>query len=154
MGLFRKKKKHKEEGLPKITDYTDWEKDLGFLTLIMTRKKNITKNYFIDIYSTQLKDTDYIRDTDLQKIMSDSVLEVMEGLSQNYKDFLYLKYFGSEVGLIKFITEDFYVDLTNSAIKQNASKLTKNIQKKRVETVVQKNTVKQPLEKQSKTGKA
>jgi hypothetical protein len=127
------KKKVKEEK-PKVlyTDYTNWDKDLGFLTLVMTRKKNITKNYYISIYSTQLKDTDYVRDEDLQDIIINSVSEVIKELSVSYKEFLIGKYFGSEKELVKFMTEDFYVDFTNSAISQNFEKIKQNATKKRV----------------------
>jgi valyl-tRNA synthetase len=130
MGLFDKKKKEE----PKIlyTDYINWDKDLGFLTLLMTRKKNITKNYFINIYSTQLKDTDFVRDEDLEPIIIKSVNELMKEIAESYKAFLITKYFGSEKELIKFLTEDFYVELTNAAIVQNSDKIKANATRKRV----------------------
>ena len=127
------KKKQKEEIL--YTDYTNWDKDLGFLTLLMTRKKNITKNYLITVYATQLKDTDYIRDEDLEPVIVKSVQELMSELAKSYKTFLITKYFGNENELVKFLTEDFYVELTNAAIVQNAEKIKNNAAKKRAAEV-------------------
>jgi len=129
MPLFKKKK---EEPKVLFTDYTNWDKDLGFLTLLMTRKKNITKNYFINIYSSQLKDTDFVRDEDLEPIIIKSVNEIIKELSESYKTFLVTKYFGNEKELIKFLTEDFYVELSNAAIVQNTEKIRSNATKKRV----------------------
>ena len=136
MPLFGKKK---EELKPIEYDYNNWEKDLGFLTLIMSRKKNITKNYFISIYSTQLKDTDYIRDEDLEEIIYNGVSEVINELSDNYKYHLTNKYFKSEAELIKFVTEDFYVELTGEAINQNNIKIRNNAVKKNMQVVSEKN---------------
>jgi hypothetical protein len=141
------KKKIKDEK-PKVlyTDYTNWEKDLGFLTLIMSRKKNITKNYYISIYSSQLKDTDYVRDEDLEDIIVNSVSEVVKELSGSYKEFLISKYFGNEKELVKFLTEDFYVDFTNSAITQNFDKIKQNATKKRVSSLNRLNMAQQAKE--------
>jgi hypothetical protein len=144
--MFNKKKEVKTEIL--YTDYNSWEKDLGFLTLIMTRKKNITKNYYINIYSSQLKDTDFVRDEDIEPIIVKGVNEVMKELSESYKQFLYTKYFSGEKGLIKFLTEDFYVELTNAAIVQNSEKIKSNATKRRVTDLNRMNTREQQ-EKQS-----
>jgi hypothetical protein len=126
----RKAKKEKPVKLTH-TDYTNWEKDIGFLTLIMARKKNISKNFYIGIYATQLKDTDYVRDEDIEDIIVSGVKEVMAELSQAYKAYLVDKYFGSEAELAKFVTEDFYVDLTGAAIEQNRTKIRANAVRKR-----------------------
>jgi hypothetical protein len=128
--LFSNNKKTK----PMVVDtnYIEWEKDLGFLTLLMSRKKNIIKNYFINVFKTQLGVTDYIRDEDLEEVIQSSVSEVFEELSENYKEYLTTKYFGSDSGLIKFITEDFYVELTSAAIVQNNEKIKLNSLKKAV----------------------
>lgn len=142
MGLFsRKRKKPVDDKKATVvyTDYINWDKDLGFLTLLMTRKKNISKNYFINIYATQLKDTDYIRDEDIVQIIENGVKEVIDELSESYREFLTVKYFKDLQGLIKFITEDFYVDLTNSAIVQNSEKIRGAIVKKRVVDISKKN---------------
>jgi hypothetical protein len=128
---------NRKEQKPNIvfTDYSNWEKDLGFLTLVMDRKKNITKNYYIGIFSTQLKETDYLRDEDLEGIIYSGVSEVIQELSDSYKNFLITKYFASEGELIKFVTEEFYVELTSEAIKQNNSKIRTNIIKKKVDNI-------------------
>jgi hypothetical protein len=137
MGLFGKKKEVKPEIL--YTDYINWDKDLGFLTLVITRKKNITKNYYINIYSTQLKNTDYIRDEDIQDIIINGVNEVINELSPSYKTFLITKYFKDEKELVKFITEDFYVDLTSAAIVQNSDKIKANMVRQRVSEIGKRN---------------
>jgi hypothetical protein len=137
MGLFGKKKEVKPEIL--YTDYINWDKDLGFLTLVITRKKNITKNYYINIYSTQLKNTDYIRDEDIQDIIVNGVNEVINELSPSYKTFLITKYFKDEKELVKFITEDFYVDLTSAAILQNSDKIKANMVRQRVSEIGKRN---------------
>jgi hypothetical protein len=137
MPLFGKKK---EELKVKVEyDYTKWQEDLGFLTLLMTRKKNVTKNYFINIYATQLKDTDYIRDEDLEDVIYNGVSEVVNELSENYKTHLIDRYFKNEKELIKFITEDFYVELTSAAVFQNNEKIRNVAMKKKFENVTQKN---------------
>jgi hypothetical protein len=113
-------------------NYIEWEKDLGFLSLLMSRKKGIIKNYFINIFKTQLGPTDYIRDEDLEDMIQNSVVEVFSELSENYKDYLTVKYFGTDEGLVRFITEDFYVELTSEAIIQNNEKIKFNTMKKAV----------------------
>jgi hypothetical protein len=129
------KDKKKERLVPVYNDYGNWKEDLGFLNLVMSRKKNITKNYYISIFSKQLSDTDYIRDEDLGDIITESVEEVIKELSKNYKLYLIDKYFGSETELIKFITEDFYVELTSSAITQNSEKIRASMIKKKISSM-------------------
>jgi hypothetical protein len=132
--MFNKRKKEIQP--VKELNYTQWETELGFLNLLMTRKKNIVKNYFISIFKTQLvKDTDFIRDEDLEESISSSIFEVFNELSPAYKNHLVYKYFGSEDELLKFITEDFYVDLTAAAIAQNNEKVRLSVLKKKVENL-------------------
>jgi hypothetical protein len=138
MWPFKKKQKEAKKEI-KYTDYTNWEKDIGFLTLIITRKKNITKNYYINIYATQLKETDFIRDEDIQEIIISGVKEVIDEISPSYRNYLTEKYFKDENELIKFITEEFYVDLTSSAIMQNAEKVKNNMVRKRALAVGRQN---------------
>lgn len=122
MGLFRKKKVDEVKLLPE--DYTNWEKELGFLLTKMQRKKNIIKNFFIDIYDTQLvKNTDYIRDEDIAEKIQDSVYEVYTEIGGRYRNHIVDRYFGDDAGLIAFITEDFYVDLTSHAVGKNTKKI-------------------------------
>jgi hypothetical protein len=97
---------------------------MGFLFVKMQRKKNIIKSFFIEIYDTQLvKDTDYIRDEDIIERIEKSVYEVFTEIGGRYRNHLVDKYFGSEIELIKFITEDFYVDLTSAAVNKNNAKI-------------------------------
>jgi len=104
--------------------FTEWDKEMGFLFVKMNRKKNIIKNYFIDIYATQLpKDNDYIREEDISEQMADGVFEVFTEIGGRYRTHLIDKYFGSNAELIKFITEDFYVDLTAEVISKNNAKI-------------------------------
>ena len=148
--MFGKKKKIEPAKTPEL-NYSQWETELGFLTLLMTRKKNIVKNYFIGIYKTQLvKDTDFIRDEDLEQAISDSIYEVFNEISPVYKNHLVYKYFGSEQELLKYITEDFYVDLTAAAISQNNEKVRLSVLKKKVESLQQFRTSDIPNENESK----
>jgi hypothetical protein len=119
MGLFGKKKIQLTQD-----NFTEWEKEMGFLFVKMQRKKNIIKSFFIEIYDTQLvKDTDYIRDEDIIERIERSVYEVFTEIGGRYRNHLIDKYFGSEIELIKFITEDFYVDLTSAAVNKNNAKI-------------------------------
>jgi hypothetical protein len=123
MGLFSKKKEEVQPLKPQET-FTEWEKEMGFLFTKMQRKKNIIKSFFIDIYDTQLvKDTDYIRDEDITEQIEKSVYEVFTEIGGRYRQHLVDKYFGSDAELIKFITEDFYVDLTSAAVNKNNTKI-------------------------------
>jgi len=121
--VFKRKEKESIETPIKEIDYTKWEQELGFLNLLMVRKKNITKEYFISIYNTQLKDTDFIRDEDLEEIMLKSIYEVFNEIAPAYKKHLTTKFFGSEEELLKFIAEDFYVELTSAAVLKNKEKI-------------------------------
>lgn len=127
---------HREKNIEKKpVDYTNWEKDLGFLNLILSRKKNITKQYVIAVYTTQKKDKDYLTDEELEPMISNIITEVIKQIGDEYKQFLISKYFGTEENLIKFISEDVYVDLTTDAINRNLSKISSNLQKELVNKV-------------------
>lgn len=125
MSWFRK-----EKPIEKPLDYTNWEKDLGFLTLILSRKKGITKEFLIGVYDKQKNETDYLTDDELEPVIGSIVNEVVDQLGAKYKIFLIDKYFGSEESLIKFITEDVYVDLVSDSINRNIKKISNTIQKK------------------------
>lgn len=124
--MFFKKKQIQEA--PKL-DYTKWNDDLGFLNFISTRKKNITKEYLISVYQKQKSDKDYLTDEEIEPIVNDIVNEIISQISDSYKSFLIEKYFGSIESLIKFISEDVYVDLTSDAINRNIKKITATVQK-------------------------
>ena len=59
----------------KPEDYTKWQEDFGFLNLILNRKKNITKQYVINVYSNQKSETDYMTDDELEPIIENIVKE-------------------------------------------------------------------------------
>ena len=140
MSWFRKEKPVEKE---KPLDYTNWEKDLGFLTLILSRKKGITKEFLIGVYDKQKKDTDYLTDDELEPVVGNIVNEVVDQLGVKYKIFLIDKYFGSEESLVKFITEDVYVDLVSDSINRNIKKISSNIQKKFIKNLTGLNNPKQ-----------
>lgn len=132
---------HREKNIEKKpVDYTNWEKDLGFLNLILSRKKGITKQYVIAVYTTQKKDKDYLTDEELEPIVSKVITETINQIGDEYKQFLISKYFGTEENLIKFISEDVYVDLTTDAINRNLSKISSNLQKQFINNINNLNT--------------
>ena len=132
--MFRKKKKLEATPL-QFNNYLDWEKELGFLSHIMTRKQNITLNFLINVYSSQLNEKEYLRDEDIDPIIDKDVKETLDEISDAYKDFLISKYFGSIENLTKYITEDFYVTLAGATINTNKSKIRMNSQKKAIELI-------------------
>lgn len=129
------KKKEPQEVKPIFTNYTDWEKDLGFLNHIMTRKQNISLNFMINVYNKQLSEKDYIRDEDVEPIIDSDVKETLNDIGDAYKDFLVNKYFGSIENLTKYITQDFYVTLVGSTINTNNNKIKANSQKKALDLI-------------------
>lgn len=130
MGLFNKKTENK-----KNLDYTNWEKDFGFLTLIMTRKKGISKEFIIGTYNRQKEETDYLTDDEIDPVVTRIVGEIFDQIGDNYKNFLINKYFGTQENLIKYISEDVYVDLVSDTINRNVKKITSNLQKKIINTI-------------------
>lgn len=125
--MFGKNKKPDE---PKKFEYTNWEKDLGFLQLILTREKNIVKEFVINVYSGQKDVKDYLSDKEIDPLISDIVETVISRLGDNYKDFLIEKYFGTQDSLISFISEDVYVDLISDSINRNNNKIKAQFQEK------------------------
>jgi valyl-tRNA synthetase len=131
MALFRRKK-------PVIQpdhDYTQTEKEFTFLSLILTRKKNITKEFIINVYTTQQSDGDYLRDEDIEDIIGKIVNEVISEIGDNYKNYLVKHYFGSFENLVKYISEDVYVDLVADAINRNSKKSSTMLAKKATEVI-------------------
>lgn len=118
-----------------VYTYIDWEKDLGFLNLIMSRKQNITINFLIKVRNKQLQARDYLRDEDIDPLITNGVSETLSEIGDNYKNFLIEKYFGSIENLTKYITEDFYVTLVGSTINENNAKIKLNSQRDAIETV-------------------
>ena len=66
MGLFKKKSKQKNINIEH--DYTQTEKEFTFLSLILSRKKNITKEFLIGVYASQQSEKDYLKDDDIAKM--------------------------------------------------------------------------------------
>lgn len=109
-----------------LLDYTKWEQDFGYLTLLINRKIEISKRFFLGILSDQLADSkNYIRDEDIQKEFNNIVSEIWNSISDNYKNFLVNKYFKDEQELIKFLAETVYSELVKIAITNNNDKISK-----------------------------
>ena len=130
MPLFKKKQQPEKK-----QDYTNWDKDLGFLNLILSRKKGITKEFLINTYSLQKSDKDYLTDEEINPIVQNIVSEVLEQIGENYQNFLIEKYFGTQKSLISFITEDVYVDLISDSINRNTLKIKSGMYGKLVNTL-------------------
>ena len=127
MALFKKKNINIEK---KEHDYTKMSNEFEFLMLILTRKKNITKEFVINVYTTQQSDGDYLRDEDIEDTITKIVNETINEIGENYKKFLIEHYFGTLENLIKFISEDVYVDLVADAIGRNNKKSVSILTKK------------------------
>ena len=140
-------KKIKSDNTKIQLSYTDWEKDFGFLNLILSRKKGITKEFVIGIYSNQKANKDYLTDEELDPHIQSAVNDVMSQIGDNYKSFLINKYFGTEENLIKFVTEDIYVDLVSDAINRNIGKIKSTLQKQQINVISKMNTPKQQNKK-------
>lgn len=117
----------------------DWSKDFEPLNFVMQRKKNITKNYVINVITTQKEKDTYLNDNELEPVIENSVMETVNVLDGVYKQFLITKYFGSEDNLITFIAEDYYVDLTAYAINKNTEKIKKVMTDKVVKNISELN---------------
>lgn len=124
--MFNRKKEAQPTPPP---DYTKWEQDFGFLNLILTRKKNITKEYLIGIYQKQKSASDYLTDEEIQPIVEDIIQEVINQIGTEYKQFLINKYFGSLENLVRYVSEDVFVDLTSDAIQRNVKKIMATVQR-------------------------
>lgn len=126
---------NKKPEIKKEPDYTNWEKDFGFLNLVASRKKGISKEFLIATYNRQKAETDYLTDDEIEPVISKIVLEIVEQLGSNYKNFLIDKYFGTMENMIIYISEDVYVDLISDTINRNVKKITSNLQKKIISTI-------------------
>ena len=134
MAIFKKKKQTDQPAKPQ--NYTDWEKDFGFLNLVLTRKKNITKQFLISVFNNQKADKDYLSDEELDPIITNIVNEVNSQIGSEYKDFLITKYFGTEKNFLIFVTEDVYVDLISDAINRNIKKINNTLKRRVVDNVL------------------
>lgn len=134
MAIFKKKKQTDQPAKPQ--SYTEWEKDFGFLNLVLTRKKNITKQFLISVFNNQKADKDYLSDEELDPIITNIVNEVNSQIGSEYKDFLITKYFGTEKNFLIFVTEDVYVDLISDAINRNIKKINNTLKRRVVDNVL------------------
>ena len=134
MAIFKKKKQTDQTAKPQ--NYTEWEKDFGFLNLVLTRKKNITKQFLISVFNNQKADKDYLSDEELDPIITNIVNEVNSQIGSEYKDFLITKYFGTEKNFLIFVTEDVYVDLISDAINRNIKKINNTLKRRVVDNVL------------------
>ena len=134
MAIFKKKKQTDQTAKPQ--SYTEWEKDFGFLNLVLTRKKNITKQFLISVFNNQKADKDYLSDEELDPIITNTVTEVNSQIGSEYKDFLITKYFGTEKNFLIFVTEDVYVDLISDAINRNVKKINNTLKRRVVDNVL------------------
>ena len=92
MALFSKKEKIEPQ-----LEYNNWEKDFGFLTLILTRKKNIIKEYLINVYANQKQSkTDYLTDDEIESFVDQISNEVISQVGDKYKNYLINKYYHLE----------------------------------------------------------
>lgn len=135
MGFFKK------QITPEIkSDYTKWRDDLGFLFLILERKKQMVKDYILALLSDQLSGNDMVNDTMVSPFIEDIVVSTMTTLSPRYIDFLLLTYFGREENLISFITEDVFNDIVKASIEKNDKKIQKEFSKKVLDRIHAQNT--------------
>ena len=132
--MFGKKKKKEEQ--PKTYDYTKWEDDLGFLTLTITRKLNIAKEFNLKILGDQLReDNAFIGDKDITDLYQSTTADIYDTLSENYKNYLIDKYFGTEKALIAFIAETVIEELITTAIEKNNLKIKTKYSKEMVDAI-------------------
>lgn len=135
--MFGKKKV--EEPKPQVS-YKDWESDFGFLMMLLSRKKNITKQFVINISLQQKQsERDFITDEEIETIVSNCVSDVLKQTSEMYRNYLIEKYFGTYDALVQFITEDCYIDLVSDSINRNTSKIKANMVQKSLNLVSEMN---------------
>lgn len=107
-------------------NYTTWEQDFGFLTLIISRATAAHKVFFLETYATQLEGNMMIKDEDIEESFIDLVEQVVSTLSDNYINFLITKYFKNKETLIQFISDSVYVEVIKNASSANKAKLQKS----------------------------
>lgn len=134
------KKKKVEEPKQKEYSYSKWDEDFGFYLLISDRKKNITKTYLIDLYSSQKSERDTFNDDDLDIVVKGTTLDILNQLGDNYKNFLIDKYFGTLESLIYFVNEDVYVSLFNAALEAGIEKIKNLLTNKRIQNINERNS--------------
>jgi hypothetical protein len=135
--MFGKKKK---EPVKVAFDYTKWESDLGFLTLIITRKINIAKEFNLKILGDQMTENNaFIGDKDITELYQDTTNDIYDSLSDTYKTYLIEKYFGTDKAFIAFIAETVIEELIVTAIDKNNSKIKTRYSKEMVDAITELN---------------
>lgn len=126
MGFFSKEKNQPVNPINAMmaSGYSDLNADLGFLFMILTRKKDYAVAFLIKPRIDQMgDDKGFLNTGDIDTIVADIISETMQMISPLYKEFLLKKYFSDEEKLIQFITEDVFVDLVKNGIQFNNEKI-------------------------------
>lgn len=124
--MFGKKKKTQEliqRAQVAATNYTTWEQDFGFLTLLLTREINANKLFVLMPMSKQLDKTSSIRDEDIVDSVSSVIGNILNTLSENYVNFLINKYFKNYDALVNFIADSVYLEVFKNANEENQNKI-------------------------------
>ena len=114
--MFGKKKKPEP---PIKIDVSTWEQDFAFLFLLMERKKKMFTRFTIDAKSSRLSETQRIKDEDIWPESEKTIADIVDSLSDNYKNLLITKYFKDESALISFVAEDFLLFVTETVLSVN-----------------------------------
>ena len=131
--------KKKQEPV-KTFDYTKWESDLGFLTLTITRKINIAKEFNLKILGDQMTENNaFIGDKDIIDLYQETTNDIYDSLSETYKAYLIEKYFGTDKAFIAFIAETVLEELIVTAIDKNNSKIKTRYSKEMVDAISELN---------------
>lgn len=118
--IFRRKKK---QPVNINLNYTTWEADFGFLTLLLTKEINANRTFIINPMSTQMDGYGTIKDSDVSETIEIVATNVLSSLSNNYKQFLLMKYFRDEEALVSFIVTTVYLEIFKASTEANMSKI-------------------------------
>ena len=108
-----------------LNSYNNYEADLGFLSLLITRHVNMAKRFVIDPLNDRLDKKDFLRDEDVKEIHNNITASIIMDISDQYKTMLITKYFKDETRLIKFIDDNILFTLQNLAIDANKNRIGK-----------------------------
>ena len=113
--------------LVKSNSVLNFEKDMECLLYLISGKCENSKHLILN--PKQITQTKILNDDDLNLNVEYITLDVLNTISDEYKQSLY-KYF-SEQGLLDFVTETIMIDLTKTIVNMNSDKMKKlNIRKK------------------------
>lgn len=111
MGLFRKKK---PEPTP-VLRYVDWEKELGFLDVLVSRELNIIRNIFVDLHKND--ESRFVDDDRIKSVVAVSVADIVESISPQYLEFLSTKYFNGTEAVVDYVTNTLYIATLNDVVE-------------------------------------